>query len=429
MRSKLALVAVGVFAAAVAVAALPRVATGRPRTDPADAMGRLDLRKAELNQAGRSVTLTVRTSGGFRLSALNRHPDTTNPGERFICLQIHHYGRTFTRQLCFGAGPKGNTDTLGYALLKPDGSVRSWDGIDARVGRPNKRSVTARFRPGRADLDPGNYRWRLVSQSTMGQCQGPGERSLCFDRLPNGHDAGFKLHRVQPVGCKDSGGTPRFNGPSGHKRIALTFDDGPSAYTANVLSVLKHHHAKGTFFEIGDQVSSESRKVLKSGMELANHSYRHESYPSRASMAATNSRIRSMTGFEPCLFRPPGGAFNSRVVADARSLGMTTVVWNVDPRDWSTPGSGAIYSRVVSGARPGAIVVMHDGGGNRSETVAALPRIIRTLHGRGYHLVTVSKLLHQRTIWGEVHKALEPRIPRWFLRSPAGHAQPTEREE
>jgi peptidoglycan/xylan/chitin deacetylase (PgdA/CDA1 family) len=129
-------------------------------------------------------------------------------------------------------------------------------------------------------------------------------------------------------------------------------------------------------------------------------------------MSATNSRIRSATGFEPCLFRPPGGAYDSRVVSDAKALGMTTVLWNVDPRDWSRPGSGAIYSRVVSAARPGAIVVMHDGGGDRSQTVAALPRIIRTLKGRGYRLVTVSKLLGQRTIWGEVHKAKGP-LPTW----------------
>jgi peptidoglycan/xylan/chitin deacetylase (PgdA/CDA1 family) len=82
---------------------------------------------------------------------------------------------------------------------------------------------------------------------------------------------------------------------------------------------------------------------------------------------------------------------------------MTTVVWDVDPQDWSTPGSAAIYSRVVSATRPGSIVVMHDGGGNRSQTVAALPNIIHTLRGRGYRFVTVSKLLHQRTIWGVVH--------------------------
>ncbi len=119
-------------------------------------------------------------------------------------------------------------------------------------------------------------------------------------------------------------------------------------------------------------------------------------------MRETSRRIKHATGFAPCLFRPPGGAFDSRVVSDARSLGMSTVIWDVDPRDWSTPGSGAIYSRVVSATRPGSIVLMHDGGGNRSQTVAALPKIVHTLRHRGYRFVTVTRLLRQRTIWGEV---------------------------
>lgn len=429
MRLKLALVASGVFAGSVAMGVVPRLAAAHPRRDPNDAIGRLDLRKANVAQVGRSMRLAVRTGRGFRLSALDRHPNTANRKKRFICLKIHRYGHTFTRQLCFGAGSNGNDDTLGSAILRPDGSVRSWDAIAAHVDRLSRRSVVARFNPRRADLDPGNYRWRFLSQSTGAKCEGSGQTNRCFDRVPNDREAAFKLHRVQPVGCKDSGGTPRFNGPTSPKRIALTFDDGPSSYTSQILNVLQHHHAKGTFFEIGEQVSSESRAVLEAGGELANHSYHHENYPSRSSMAATNTRIRSTTGFEPCLFRPPGGAYNSRVVSDAKALGMTTVLWNVDPKDWSTPGSGAIYSRVVSGARPGAIVVMHDGGGNRSQTVDALPRIIRTLHERGYHLVTVSKLLHQRIIWGEVRKPLEPRTPWRFLNSPAGSAPPTEKQE
>jgi peptidoglycan/xylan/chitin deacetylase (PgdA/CDA1 family) len=428
MRVKLA-IGVAMLAASVAMGVVPRIAAGHPRRDPNDGIGRLDLRKTNVAQVRRSMRLAVRTSGGFRLSALDRHPNTSNPRKRFICLQIHPYGHSQTSQLCFGMGSNGDDDTLAYAILKPDGSVRSWDGIDARVERPSKRSVVARFNPRRADLDPGNYRWRFVSQSTGSKCRGSGQANRCFDRVPNQGDAAFKLHRVQPVGCKDTGGTPRYNGPTSPKRIALTFDDGPSSYTPKILNVLQHHHAKGTFFEIGQQVTSESREVLKAGEELANHSYHHENYPSRSSMAATNTRIKSVSGFTPCLFRPPGGAYNSRVVGDAKSLGMTTVLWNVDPRDWSMPGSGAIYSRVVSAARPGAIVVMHDGGGNRSQTVAALPRIIRTLHERGYHLVTVSKLLHQRTIWGEVRKPLEPRIPWAFLNSPAGSAPATEKHE
>jgi peptidoglycan/xylan/chitin deacetylase (PgdA/CDA1 family) len=126
-------------------------------------------------------------------------------------------------------------------------------------------------------------------------------------------------------------------------------------------------------------------------------------------MAATSNRINAVTGFRPCLFRPPGGAYDSRVVSDARSLGMTTVNWDVDPIDWSTPGSDAIYQRVVSHVQPGSIVLMHDGGGNRSQTVAALPRIIQNLKGRGYHFSTVSQMLGQRTIWEPVSRKASKR--------------------
>jgi peptidoglycan/xylan/chitin deacetylase (PgdA/CDA1 family) len=429
MRFRSILLAAGVFAASVTMATAPRIAVGHSRRDPADASGPLDLRKVSVDQVRRSVRVAVRTGAAFHLSTLDRHPDTTKSRERFICLQIHRYGHTFTRQLCLGKGPNGDDDTLGYAILKPDGSVRSWKGIDARVERPSKRSVVARFNPRRADLRPADYRWRLVSQWTGPKCKvSPGENQ-CFDRMPNHHDAAFTLHAVQPVGCRDSGGTPRFSGPTSPKRIALTFDDGPSPYTPQIVSILQHHHAKGTFFEIGQQVSSETRAVVQAGEEVGDHSYHHENYPGRASMEATNNAIRSASGFEPCLFRPPGGAYNSRVLNDAKALGMTTVIWNVDPRDWSEPGSSAIYSRVVSAARPGAIVVMHDGGGNRSETVAALPRIIRTLHERAYRLVTVSKLLHQRTIWGTKKAPLTPRVPWGFLNSPAGSAPPTDKQE
>ncbi len=435
MRARYALGAAGVLALTIVVAVGPR-AVARGHRDHADASGPLDLLHVSVDQVRRSMRISVRTSGGFYLGTLNRHPDTNKPDDRFICVQIHKPKHDFMRQLCFGKGPKGDDDTLGYAVLKPDKSVRRWTGIDAKVKRSNSRSVTATFRPRAAHLHPGNYRWRVVSQWTGNKCPNSGrtsgpvaKRDPCFDRAPNGHDARFKLKRLQPVGCKNSGPSPVYHGPSKGKRVALTFDDGPSTYTPQVLSILKRHHVKGTFFEIGEQVSSTSRLVTKAGEEIADHSYRHETDPSRSSMAATNSAIRRVTGFEPCLFRPPGGAFNSRVVGDARALGMTTVIWDVDPRDWSTPGTNAIYSRVVSATRPGSIVLMHDGGGNRSETVAALPRIIKTLRGRGYHFVTVSKLLGQRTIWGEAHKLKAPLAPRSFLNSPAGHAPPTAHPE
>jgi len=435
MHRKLALWAAGIFVVTVAVAAGPR-AMAHGHRDHADASGPLDLLHVSVDQVHRSMRISVHTSGSFFLSGLNRHPDTNKPDDRFICLQIHKPKHDFMRQLCFGKGPKGDDDTLGYAVLKPDKSVRKWVGIDAKVTRPDNQSVVASIRPGAAHLHPGSYRWRVVSQWTGNKCpdtagaRGPvGKREPCFDRAPNGHDAQFDLKKVQPVGCKDSGPSPVFSASGKGKRVALTFDDGPSTYTPQVVSILKKHHVKGTFFEIGEQVSSTSRVVTNAGEEIADHSYHHETDPSRASMAATNSAIRRVTGFEPCLFRPPGGAYNSRVVGDARALGMTTVIWDVDPRDWSTPGTSAIYSRVVSATRPGSIVLMHDGGGNRSETVAALPHIIKNLRSRGFHFVTVSKLLGQRMIWGTAPKTADPLMPRSFLNSPAGQAPPTAHPE
>jgi peptidoglycan/xylan/chitin deacetylase (PgdA/CDA1 family) len=403
----------GLLAVTVAGVAIPRAVAGAHR-DPSDASGPLDLRAVAVDQVRQNVRLKAETSGPFGLGTLARQPNTSQSRDRFLCLKINRSGRNIVRQLCFGKRSNGDADTLGYAQLKPDGSIRSWKAVRARVKRPIERVVVASFRPEAADLRPHHYRWRYVSQWTGRRCPSPdrSKRDPCFDRAPNRHKARFTLRAVQPVGCKDSAPSPVYHGRERHKRIALTFDDGPSAYTPKILSILKRKHAKATFFELGFQVSSASRAVLKAGQELANHSYRHESYPSRSSMAATNARIRAASGFTPCLFRPPGGAYNSRVLGDARSLGMTTVLWNVDPRDWSNPGSGAIYSRVVSASRPGAIVVMHDGGGDRSQTVAALPDIIRELRNRGYRMVTVSRLLGQRTIWDEAQEAKHP-LPRW----------------
>ena len=108
--------------------------------------------------------------------------------------------------------------------------------------------------------------------------------------------------------------------------------------------------------------------------------------------------IRDTTRFKPCLFRPPYGAIDGRLAAEAGAQKMKSILWDVDTNDWRTPGSGSIYSSIVS-AGSGSIVLMHDGGGYRSQTVAALGPAISNLKRRGYRLVTVSKLLGNRTIY------------------------------
>jgi peptidoglycan/xylan/chitin deacetylase (PgdA/CDA1 family) len=141
------------------------------------------------------------------------------------------------------------------------------------------------------------------------------------------------------------------------------------------------------------------RQILREGDEIGNHTMHHTEFPGYGEIAPATTLAESITHFRPCLFRPPGGAVNSSVIGAAAEDGLRTITWDVDPADWSTPGTGAIYSRVVDAAQAGSIILMHDGGGPRDETLAALPQIIDTLRARGFGFATVTGLLGQRMIY------------------------------
>ena len=99
------------------------------------------------------------------------------------------------------------------------------------------------------------------------------------------------------------------------------------------------------------------------------------------------------------MFRPPYGDYDAAVVQTARSLGLATVLWNVDPSDWALPGTQAIEQRVLAQVQPGSIIISHDGGGPRGETLAAYPHIIAALRARGYRIVTIPELLGFRPVF------------------------------
>jgi len=141
------------------------------------------------------------------------------------------------------------------------------------------------------------------------------------------------------------------------------------------------------------------RRILREGSEIGNHTMHHAFFPGYGEIAPVSTLIEAATHFRPCLFRPPGGGVDAAVIDAAAALGMRTVTWDVDPSDWSNPGSGAVYGRVIDAVQPGSIVVMHDGGGDRGGTLAALPSIIDTLRGRGYEFATVSELLGDKLIY------------------------------
>lgn len=185
--------------------------------------------------------------------------------------------------------------------------------------------------------------------------------------------------------------------------VALTFDDGPSPYTAPILTVLASYRAHATFFEIGEQVgpfASTVRSIVRAGDEIGNHTYTHADLLYLSNAAAetqiqeTQTAIFHAAAVTPRWFRPPGGFVDARIIQLASSLGLHSTLWSVDPRDWSLPGTGAIVQNVLANTRPGSVILLHDGGGNRSQTLAALPIILHTLRAEGYGFVTVSELFN-----------------------------------
>jgi peptidoglycan/xylan/chitin deacetylase (PgdA/CDA1 family) len=193
----------------------------------------------------------------------------------------------------------------------------------------------------------------------------------------------------------------RRHGSRDVKDVALTFDDGPGPHTPEILDVLEQFGAKGTFFVVGDRVRGSAEVLLRlvaAGHELGNHSMTHAELSGRPLVAyreiqQTNALLRRSTGCIPRVFRAPFGTTSRGVVIAARLAGLTTVAWDVDSDDWSSPGVEAISEAVLGSVRGGSIVLMHDGRGPREQTLAALPGVVEELSGRGYRLVTTSEVL------------------------------------
>jgi peptidoglycan-N-acetylglucosamine deacetylase len=180
--------------------------------------------------------------------------------------------------------------------------------------------------------------------------------------------------------------------------VALTFDDGPDPrWTPQVLDLLRANHVHATFCVIGRQASAYPylvRRIVAEGHTLCNHSWDHDEHLPRATPAhlraemalATRAIVAASGGVRPTLFRAPGGNWSPAVLAEARAQGMRPIAWSVDPRDWSRPGVPYIV-RAVLAAGPGDVILLHDGGGTRVQTVSALRQVLPVLRGRGLAFV------------------------------------------
>ena len=242
--------------------------------------------------------------------------------------------------------------------------------------------------------DRSDHRTRLASRTPL-----PGRHRAAPHHVrhsPTGAAAVLPIERVLSYTSYVRLGTAR------KREVALTFDDGPGPYTPKILRVLDRARAPATFFVIGEwarRYPQYVRAETRAGCEVGDHT---ETHPFMSALPAAEQRVqivdaglaiqRAGAPF-PHLWRPPYGAFNGATLAILRELKMLVVLWTVDTSDYARPGVARIAYTAISGARPGAIILMHDGGGNRSETLAALPRIIAALRRHGYRLVTISQLL------------------------------------
>jgi peptidoglycan/xylan/chitin deacetylase (PgdA/CDA1 family)/spore germination protein YaaH/GT2 family glycosyltransferase len=274
-----------------------------------------------------------------------------------------------------------------------------WPALQAfrNGGRPDLGTVVS---ASDVDVEGSGEILRVTASPTNGK------RDLSFDAAGIIRDVRY-VTLPTPYVVSRTGAAP--------KLVALTFDDGPDAtYTPQILDILKAQKVPGTFFIIGENALQHPlllRRMVAEGHELGNHTYTHPNLAldsarsTSIELNATQRLVQAYTGRGMRLFRAPYFGDAEPTTADeldpamvAQQQGYTVVGLHADPDDWKRPGVDAIVQRAVAavtGATPersANIVLLHDGGGNRDQTVVALPQIIAQLRARGYTFVPVSQL-------------------------------------
>lgn len=366
----------------------------------------LPAQSASLTQNGRQLVWRLNMSQSFSPGALARD-------QRTLCLLVNRADSgPVTGQLCLAGPLKGqHAPQLMYASVT-QGVAGPARAIAATVTRGSRRDLTASFLPSAIGASSPSLRWQVISTLGPPACSATATGNPCETLFPT-RPSRLTLRAPQLVGCVPTGSRYVTRGPSNVKQVALTFDDGPSASppTMDFVNLLARYHVPATFFEIGNQIGQYDpsgkiqRAMLADGDMIGDHSWSHPDLAKvasagvRSQIASTAAAIKRATGFQPCLFRAPYGSVNSSVINAASSLGFSTIQWDVDTRDWSLPGTGAIINRVLSGVGNGSIVLQHFGGGPRYQTLAALPTEIKTLEARGYKFVTLTQMLGYKLIY------------------------------
>ena len=270
--------------------------------------------------------------------------------------------------------------TLSYKVTDQYGYPAVGKGGLQRTAGPRTIELVPRYKDHKGFV-PGVYRMEIMLTDEAGNTTVSKRRSF---------------RNVRPM----SGGVWH-SVPGAGRKVALTFDDGGAGPWASMLDTLKRYNAHATFFPLGSYAAASPnlmRRTVQEGNAVGTHGMSHSMMTHQSAGAIQSEWTRaaapwwSATGYSPVPYcRPPYGDMDGATTRASAAIGFYRVIlWDVDPRDWSEPGSGAIASRVLSHVHPGAIVVMH----LRPQTAAALPAILSGLHARGYKAVSLPELFH-----------------------------------
>ncbi len=185
--------------------------------------------------------------------------------------------------------------------------------------------------------------------------------------------------------------------------IALTFDDGPQKpYTEQILDILAKYSIKATFFLTGEKVEQNPdivRRIISDGHEVGNHSYSHKTMRSRSSkwlrreIERTDELLLQAGANHPIHFRPPFGRNSFQLISLIKKMKKKIILWDIGPKDFKYSHSYEVVGKVLKKMKPGSIIVLHDGGGDRSVTVEAVNILVKDIREMGYKFVTISEFI------------------------------------
>ncbi|MCB1225268.1 MAG: polysaccharide deacetylase family protein [Verrucomicrobiales bacterium] len=256
-------------------------------------------------------------------------------------------------------------------------------------------------------------------QQQVAQPQAPGQIQPAFPSRPHPMEPRLNqpstLPKMPPAGARLSYSSVSTQQPV----VAMTFDDGPHpTNTPRLLKILRDRNIKATFFVVGKNAQAYPqiiRQILAEGHEIGNHTWTHGSLTGmsddqiRSELRRSSDAVFAASGYRPHTIRPPYGAINTRVKQLMYGeFGYPTILWSVDPEDWRRPGVSVVTSRLVNGARPGAILLAHD---IHPPTIDAMPGTFDQLLARGYRFVTVSQLMNIEKAQMPLGMLIRPAMP------------------